>query len=115
MLFVSGSKVWEAQGQNPQSSSLIKIPLYLTEGSAAVMMPGATESTRRGTGTTSAHHTQGDTPAALDTSNNAKAVPRGSLPAMTRACLTPFTGLLTVVMRNDSQRPCTEETFSLPV
>jgi len=59
-----------AQAFKPQSSSLIKIPLYFTEGSPTVIFPDKAKSSFLGIGFTSAHHVQGETPAMREISNS---------------------------------------------
>src|SRR5437016_3438461 len=101
MSLVSGSKVFAAHGCNPQSSSLMKMPRYFTDGGLLVNVPEPTTNVSRCVGATSAHQTQGDTPIASESENTPKAVPRRSLPAITSPVRTPGKGSVTVATTND--------------
>lgn len=62
----SGSKFLEAHGFNPQSSSLMKIPRYLTEGALDENVYTSKLKDFFFTTGTSAHQYQGETPMASE-------------------------------------------------
>ena len=64
----SASNVVPLQGISPQSSSLMNMPLSLTDGDWMVRNPAGISSESLGCGVTSAHHSQGDTPSIRDSS-----------------------------------------------
>ena len=57
-----GSKFFADQGRSDQSSSLMKMPRYSTEGDCSDSKSEGSENAFDVWGFTSPHHTQGDTP-----------------------------------------------------
>ena len=111
----SDSKLSFAHTHMPQSSSLMNMPLYFTEGSPTSVLSPPTWRACLFCGATSAHHMKGDTPARRDISNRAYAVPRGVLPNTTRALSSPSTGFSTICRPKASHLPFIPLTSSLPL
>src|SRR5438132_5304358 len=115
MSLIAVSIFLAGKGCSPHSSSLMNNPRYCTDGGPVIFLPACMYRAAWGSGATSAHHVNGETPSNLDSSSKPYAVPRRSLPNITSACCTDLNGCSTTCMQKVSHLPFMEAVVILPV